>query len=82
MITNFPWREYVKLSRWFRMSEKERIADNDAVLPNLDVVPDSSGFYDRVGTNMDVVAYLHRVVVEVASVRLVGRAAQSLAMKS
>lgn len=44
---------------------------DDAVLSDFDVASDSSCFNDAVRTDVDVVAYLHGVVVEVASVCLV-----------
>lgn len=49
-----------------------RSAYDDAVLAYLYVVPDSSRFDDGVCANVNIIAYLHRVVIEVPSVCLVG----------
>ena len=44
-----------------------------AILPNFDVVTDGSSFNDRPGPNVNVVPYLHRVIIKIPSIRLVGR---------
>ena len=46
-------------------------AYNDAVLADLDMVTDSSCLNDGVGTDVDVISYFHRIVIEVSAVRLV-----------
>lgn len=46
---------------------------DDAILAYLDVIPDSGSLDDGVGTDVNVVAYFHRVVVEVASICFVRR---------
>ena len=46
-------------------------AYNDAVLADLDMITDGSCLNDGVSTNVDVISYLHRIVIEVSAVRLV-----------
>ena len=41
---------------------------NDTVLPNFNMIADLSCFYDRVGTYVDMVANLHRIVVEISTI--------------
>jgi hypothetical protein len=43
----------------------------DAVLPDLNVIPNRRGFHYRASTDVNVIAYFHGVVVEVPSVGLV-----------
>lgn len=44
-----------------------------AVLPNFDVVTDGGSFNGSPCSNMNVVPYLHRVIIEIPSIRLVRR---------
>ena len=53
------------LMRFVRKSSR---ADDDAVLSDLDMVPDGGCLDDRIGADVDVVSDLHGIVVEVASV--------------
>ena len=45
--------------------------------PNFYMVADSSRFYHSIGTDVDVVTYFHRIVVEKSAVSLVRRSAGS-----
>ena len=56
--------------QYFR-GERPGEAYNDAVLADLDMVTDSSCLNDGVGTDVDVISYFHRIVIEVSAVRLV-----------
>lgn len=51
------------------------IAHDNTVLPNVDVVPNRRCLYDGARAYVDVVADLHRIVVEVPAIRLVWRSA-------
>ena len=44
-----------------------------AVLPDFDVVTNSSGFNNSPGPDVNVVPYLHGIIVEIPSIRLVWR---------
>jgi hypothetical protein len=50
----------------------ERIHDN-TILSDLHVVANSSRFYDGIGTDVNIVTNLHRVIVKCASIGLVRR---------
>ena len=51
----------------------ESVSYNDTVLSNFDMVADLRCFDNTVRADMDMIANLHRVVVEVASIGLVRR---------
>src|SRR5712671_5672094 len=42
-----------------------------AILPNLHMIADGRRFYDGIGTNVDEVTDLHRVIVECTAIRFV-----------
>jgi hypothetical protein len=50
---------------------KASVMDNDTVFPYLDMITNRCSFNDRVGTDVDMVANLHRIIVEIATIRLV-----------
>ena len=49
---------------------------DDAILPNLDMVPDGRSFDDGVSAYVDVISYLHGIIVEGPPVCLVWRSEQ------
>ena len=50
----------------------KRIHDN-TILPNLYVIANGRSFYDGIGTNVNIVTNLHRIIVERATIGLVRR---------
>jgi len=52
---------------------RENCTYDHAVLPNFDVVTNSGSFNDSPGPNVNVVPYLHGIIIEIPSVRLVRR---------
>jgi len=70
MIANLPCQ---KLSKEYNAITTKTEPDNNTVLPDFDVVPNCGGLYNTVSTDMNVISYFHRVVVEVSTVSLVGR---------
>jgi hypothetical protein len=67
MIVNLPCIRHQAVS----LSRREGWAHNYTVLPYLDVVSDGCCFHHGARANMNVVANLHRIVVEVATVGLI-----------
>lgn len=55
------------------MQKKKRWTYNNTIFTDLDVIPDRGGLNHRVRTDVNVVAYFHRVVIEVASICFVRR---------
>ena len=49
---------------------------NHAVLPNVNMTPNCSGFYDRISTDMNMIPNLHRIIIEVSSIGLIWRSAE------
>ena len=75
IIVNFPCGS--KSVRKVRMREVkdvrgERIHDN-TILPDLHMVANSRRFYDGIGTDVNIVTNLHRVIVKCATICLVRR---------
>lgn len=50
----------------------ERIHDN-TILPDFHMVADSRSFYDGIGTDVNIVTNLHRIIVKCATIGLVRR---------
>ena len=50
----------------------ERIHDN-TILPDLHMVANSRRFYDGIGTDVDIVTDLHRIIVKCATIGFVRR---------
>lgn len=55
------------------IESSEEATHDHAVLPDLNMIANGRRFYDGVGTNMDKVAYFHRIIVECAAISLVRR---------
>jgi hypothetical protein len=45
--------------------------NDDTILPDLDMVPNGCGFDNTIGTDVYMVTYFHRIVIEVSAVRFV-----------
>lgn len=64
MIANLPCRkDECAVGGTIRSS-----TDNHAVFSDFDMVSNSRSFYDRVVPNVNMVSYLHRVVVEISAI--------------
>lgn len=49
------------------------LTDNHTIFPNFNVVPNGGSFYNGIGSNVDMVAYFHWVVVEISAISLIWR---------
>ena len=58
--------------------EGETDTHYDAILPDLDMVPNGRRFHNGIRTNVYMVADLHRIIVEVSPICLVRRPMQSM----
>jgi len=55
----------------FRAILDYRELANDTVFPDFDMIANGRSFHDRVGPNVNVVSYLHGVVVEISAIGFV-----------
>jgi hypothetical protein len=69
IIANLPCRRENECTGGMTCS----LTDNDTVFPDFDMVSNGRSFYDRVGPNVNVIPYLHRVVVEISAIGFVWR---------
>ena len=60
-------------------SEMAEDTYDDAILPNLDMVPDGRSLDDGVRAYVDVISYLHGIIVEVSAISLIWRSAKESA---
>lgn len=70
MIVNLPC-EGVRLSS--RVSRTDERPHDYAIFTNLDVIAYRCSLYDAASTYVDMIAYLHGVIVEVPAISLIGR---------
>lgn len=70
MIVNLPCTGYVPRED---NGSTVRKTHNNAIFPNDNMIPNRRGFNDGVGTNVNVVSNLHRIVIEISAIRLVWR---------
>ena len=64
------------------LDEEQLETHNDAVLPDFNVVPNGSSLNDAPSTDMYMVAYLHGIIVEFSSERLIRRSAPIVSLRS
>jgi hypothetical protein len=68
MIANLPCSENERAGTVTRIS-----TDNNAIFSDFDVVANGCSFYDRIVPYMNMVSYLHRVVIEISTISFVRR---------
>jgi hypothetical protein len=71
MMVNLPWKVSCPVSciQWQHADSTY----DDTVFADLNIISDGGSLNDRVGTDVDIVSDLHRIVVEISAVRLVWR---------
>jgi hypothetical protein len=66
MIANLPYMKNECTGNVTRCS-----TDNDAVFSDFDMVANGRSFYDRIMPDVNMVSYLHRVVIEISAIGFV-----------
>lgn len=54
------------------MTKKSKLTDNYTILPDLNMISYCCGLYDGAGSDMNMVSYFHRIVIEISTIRFVG----------